>query len=423
MKRGFNHSGPFTIVGMSAPFHFLDEVRYYSIRIAVDIIIGIPALLLLLCMLVLKPIIKIRVKKRILFGTVPIIIFKSYHQALKNQFNTTLFVMDDWSNGAFHDGIHLRDIAPKIISKQPYLIGPYYAFFWAILNFELFFLYLDSGFLERTIWWKVEPILLQLYGKKTVMMPYGSDTWTVESMSNLPKKLGLEMFKRHYFGLDSKRKKRNYWWCKYATVVFSIVDFMKFLPRADVITLHGHILLNENELTYVPYVKMDKIKILHVANDPYRKGSWAIQNTLQKLLQVRNDFEYEIVTGMNRDEILQKIEKSTIVIDTIVDGFLQYTTMEAALAGKIVMARLDDELNSFFSYINPDYYQKHFQSMPIIDVQMQTLEERLIELLDNPNQISDLSYRTREFALEKLQENKMFLSEFIHMLLSEDVSI
>lgn len=420
MKKGFSHSGPFTIVGISAPFRFLDELRYYSTRIAVDIVIGIPVLLGLLFMLVFKPIIKKRARKRILFGTVPIIIFKSYHQALKNQFDTTLFVMDDWSDGAFHDGLQLQNIAPRMISQQPYLIGPYYAFIWAILNFELFFLYFDSGFLERTIWWRIEPVLLQLYEKKTVMMPYGSDTWSVENMSNLPKKLGLQMFKRHYFGLDPKRKKRNFWWCKYATVVFSIVDFIKFLPRADVITLHGHILLNENELSYTPFVKTDKMKILHVANDAYRKGSWAIHNSLQKLQHLRNDFEYEIATGMNRDEILQKIEKSTIVIDTVVDGFIQYTTMEAALAGKIVMARLDHDLNEFFTYINPEYYQKHFQLMPILDVQMQTLEEKLVELLDNSSQISDLSYRTREFALEKLQENKIFLIEFIQMLLLEE---
>lgn len=417
MNHLFYHQNSFTVVNdLTPPFSAKDELIYFLKRLVIDIFVGTPIIFLLIIAIPFRLWLIPMVKGKILLGTIPLIIFKTYHALLSKSFDTTLFAMEDYSKGSFHDGETLHTIAPSWIARYTYFIGPYYAFVWALCKFEIFFLYFDSGFLERTFWWRIEPILLQWYGKKSVMVPYGSDVWSIESMSNLIKKLGLGLFKRKYFGLDFKRRERNYWWCKYATVIFGIVDFVKYLPRVDILTLNGHIIL-EDENSYVPCVATAKIKIIHIANDAYRKGSMEIDRLLKNLSLKRDDFEYEILTGLPREEVMQKISEAHIVIDTPIDGFIQYTTMEAALKGKIVMAHLDHNLNNFFCYLNPSYYKKHFEDMPIIDIDLETLEKKLIDVLDNRDSFEKISQCTRSFAQKTIEENSQFLINFVRALL------
>lgn len=420
MNNFFYHKNSFSIANnFEIPFNAKDELIYTMKRWIVDFFIGIPIIFLLVLILPLRAWIISNVKGKILLGTIPLIIFKTYHTLLSKSFNATLFVMDDWSNGSFHHGETLNTIAPQWIARATYFLGPYYAFVWALYKFEIFFLYFDSGFLERTLWWRIEPILLQWYGKKTVMVPYGSDVWSTEKMPNLIKKIGLQQFKHKYFGLDFKRRKRNHWWCKYATIVVAGLDFIKYIPRADIITLHGHIILEDNE-NYLPCnVVSSKVKIIHIANDPYRKGSIAIEQILKKLALKRDDFEYEILTGLHRIHVMQKLDEANIVIDTPIDGFIQYITMEAALKGKIVMAYLDTELNDFFRYINPQYYEKYFIDMPIISIDLMTLESKLVALLDDQSSFEDISCRTRLFSQKVIAENSDFLIRFVQALVDD----
>lgn len=418
MKQTIQNESSFTITSnFDAPINIKNEFLYYVKRVFIDIFIGIPVLILAFFLLLFKKQIKKRSSKKIILGTVPIIIFKTYNDVLKKEFNTTLFVLKDWSEGNFHNGITLNDISTSFIAKRPFTLGTYFAFIWSILNFELFFLYFNSGFLERTIWWRLEPIIYQLFDKKVVLFPYGSDVWTVDKMSNLKKKYALTLFDKKYFDMDFKRIKRNIWWSKYVNAIFTLIDFIKFLPRFDILTLHGHILLDIEENPI--FIKKDKIKIVHFANDEFRKGTKNISLILENLSKERDDFEYEILVSISRDTLLKKCEEADIIIDTFIDGFLQYTTLEAAIKGKVVLANLDNDLNDFFKYINNEYYEKHFKQMPIINYNIYNLEVKLLELLNNKEEIVEISKNTYNFTLNIIEENKKFIINFTNKLLEK----
>ncbi len=420
MSFKIDNQDSFTITSnFEAPVKFTEEIKYYIKRVLVDILIGLPVLLILFLMYPFKRVIKKRSKRKIILGTVPIIIFKTYNDVLKDKFDTTLFVTKDWSEGSFHNGITLEDISPKFISKSPFFLGSYYSFFWAILNFELFFLYFNSGFLERTIWWRLEPLIYQLFDKKVILFPYGSDVWSVNQVQNINKKYGLTLFDKKYFSMDFKRIYRNHWWSKYVNVVFSLVDFVKFLPRFDILTLHGHILIDIEDRVVLNKTVQDKIKIVHFANDEYRKGTKVIDSILKSLKEKRDDFEYEIIVNVSRDKVLEKIDSSDIVIDTFIDGFLQYTTLEAAAKGKVVFAHLDKELNDFFKYVNNEYYENHFNEIPIIDYNMNTFEKNLIKLLENKDEIKVIGDKTYDFAVNIIKENRRFIIDLTNKLLEK----
>ncbi len=226
----------------NAPFDFRQECKYYLKRYVVDILAIMPLIAILLCLFIIgkfggKSSTHGDKKKKIVLGTHPIITFNIARQILSDEYDCTLFAFKEWSNGSFHNGITAVDIMPRFIAGgDPYLFGSYWAFIWAIKNFDVFCLYFDGGFLERTLWWRIEPVIYQLFGKKVLLHPYGADVWDTLRNTNRPQKVGHMSFNPKYFDLDLKRIRRAYWWSKYVNFVFGPVGYIDFLPRIDVFT-------------------------------------------------------------------------------------------------------------------------------------------------------------------------------------------
>src|SRR5437016_3219381 len=55
------------------------------------------------------------------------------------------------------------------------LLMPWAVFLWAVLRYDIFQLYFDGGFLNRTIGKRLEMPLLKLLGKKIVVSAFGGD--------------------------------------------------------------------------------------------------------------------------------------------------------------------------------------------------------------------------------------------------------
>lgn len=402
-----------------APFDFKQEFRYYLKRYLVDILAVFPFLIILIALYFYK---KFKPKNdsanKMIFGTHPIISFKLLKGVLKEDYECTVFVFHDWSKGNFHDGVVAEDIMPKwAVGKDPYLFGSYWAFIWALKNFDIFHLYFDGGFLERTIWWKLEPIIYQLFDKKVILYPYGADVWDLLRNTNRARKIGHMTFSPRYFHLDFKRIKRLYHWSKYADLIHGHINYIDSLPRIDVLAFHGHIIDNKEKYDYsFPEIK-DKVKIIHYANHGVRKGSHFIKKILYELKNERDDFEFELCEGLPRETALQKLDGTHIFIEQITDGFLSYSAVEAMLKGKVVLTSLDEDLKGFYEYLYPDYYKDFFKELPVININSESLKSRLTELLDNKENLEILSKKGREFIEKMLDGNekayKLLISSFV----------
>lgn len=391
-----------------APFDFKQEFRYYLKRYLVDILAVFPFLIILIALYFYK---KFKPKNdsanKMIFGTHPIISFKLLKGVLKEDYECTVFVFHDWSKGNFHDGVVAEDIMPKwAVGKDPYLFGSYWAFIWALKNFDIFHLYFDGGFLERTIWWKLEPIIYQLFDKKVILYPYGADVWDTFRNTNRLSKLGQMAFMPRYFSLDFKRIQRTYYWSKYVNLIFGYINYIDFLPRIDVLAFHGHVIDNKEKYDYsFPEIK-DKVKIIHYANHGIRKGSHFIKQTFDNLRNERDDFEFESYYGLPREIALKKLDDIHIFIEQITDGFLSYSAVEALLKGKIVLTNLSENLIDFYKYLNYNYYENFFDELPIINVNSSNLKDKITELLNNKENLEVFSKKSEKFIRKMLNENE-----------------
>lgn len=417
-KEFLNERGWFVLFDdFKPPYQWEKELRYNLVGIVVSLIMVVPLCIALVYLYVESKFKKHEVPK-MLFGTHFIITLKLFAQELQSKFNVTYFTFKD--NGHVIPELQLttiKDIAPTFISqKYPLLLGRYFAFLWALRNFDIFHLYFDGGFLDRTILWRWEVIIYQFFRKKVVMYAYGEDRTDLLRTHNLLHKVGLMGFNKTYFGNDFIKIKRNYWWSKYANYVIGNTDYLIYLPKLDVMTFNMHILPLE-----APIKKElnTSIKILHVANHGIRKGSHVIETALKSICNKKAHIEYELIYNVSREKVLKKMESSHIVIEQVSNGFISFTAFEALSKGNIVLSLMDQSLVELYKFLIPDYYDAFFDQPYLRNTNFESLESDILELIEDEKRFYEMLENTYAFAKKRIQDNVEAYTAIIEKLVQE----
>lgn len=405
----------FTNASCKSPQHWASELQYVLKGLFVEIII-LPFFVFGLFIVGIRSLVKDS-KKKILFGTSSIVSLKTVKSILDKEFDITYFSFKNTNMHVANETVlTIENIAPRWIAKKyPLLLGKYWAFLWALEHFQIFFLYFDGGFLNRTLfYWRLEPIIYQMFQKKIALIPYGGDVWDLRKNTNLYQKYGHMVYEKAYFQEDFKREERVYWWCKYAHLVLSPIDYMRYIPRADIVMLFGHV-LNGDEHPYSFSLDMPSRKILHFANHGIRKGSHHIASIFEKL---HAPIQCDILENVPRRVALDALAQCHIFIDNLIDGFVSYASIEALLAGKIVITNMDKSLNAFYCYLDPIYYNALFKECPIVNANIDTIEEVLQTLLCyDAETLLQKSRQSRAFALKLIEDDCAMWKKVLSQLL------
>lgn len=353
---------------------------------------------------ILNRVIPVR-QKRIMVGTHPIVSnihYKALLQQALESYSIEMFIFKDWLNEPSYYDFDTYSILPRwIVGKDPYAISPYFIFIWAMRRYRGFYWHLDGAILERTLIWKIEPLLLQIFGKKVIMQGYGSDQWALlQSTHDLNFKLGLSYFRKRYFMMDFKRIERNYMWAKYADRM--IGDF-RYLPRVSGISM-AHYYIELEELPYRLNENMDVIIIAHFANHPERKGSNAIQAVCEELIQEGYSIEYRSVHGVTRATALAILEESHIFIEHLFNGTFGTAALEAMAKGNVVLTNFDQRIVDVCLVQNYQFYGPFFRNLPIIDTDIHRLKAQIIQLVENQAELRSRIKASRQFVEESTRK-------------------
>lgn len=384
---------------LKSPLRVINELRYLFFGLFVEFL-AIPMVILGCIAVYIKE--KIRpCKNKALFGTSSIVFLKEMKSVFANEFDIEYFVFRN--NASYVENvtpITPTDICPSWLAKKyPILICKYVSFLWALLQFRVFVFYFDGGFLDRTfLLWRLEPIIYQLLGKKVAISPYGADVWDTRRNINIWHKYGHLAEHTLYFLDDFKREKRIYWWCKYVNMVFVPVDYVRYVPRVDILTLTGQV-LDINNHRY-KFNEDALVRILHFANNGIRKGSKQIEDAVRS---IRNKYpekiDYKALQGVDRQTAMVALEDCHVFIDNVIDGLLSYSALEAMLAGKIVVTRIDQATMTFYKNILPEYYNRFASENPMIIVEDDDcLLNALEDIVLNSDGLRSKSLESRRFA-------------------------
>jgi glycosyltransferase involved in cell wall biosynthesis len=281
------------------------------------------------------------------------------------------------------------------------LLIPWGVFVWAVLRYDIFQLYFDGGFLNRTIGKRLEFPLLRLLGKKLIVSAYGADVRTESKTRALGAyNCCLDCTQRLTACIcDEERAGRNLAHVhRYANVTLSMGDMVEYTPGSRNDMFYWAI-----DLKKWPYVGVSlesrPIRIVHAPNHPQFKGSRFLFECVGELKAEGYPVELDVVTGMSNDEAMEIYKRADIVADQFLIGWHGNFAVEAMALGKPVVA-----------YIRkPEVYLPKGIQCPIVSATPDSLKRTLVSLIENPELRRDLGSQGRRyveqvFSLERVGE-------------------
>lgn len=112
--------------------------------------------------------------------------------------------------------------------------------------------------------------------------------------------------------------------------------------------------------------------VVHAPSSPSFKGTSFILGAIERL-QKKKDFEFQLIQNVPYEKAVQMYQACDILIDQVLCPGSGKLATEALASGKIVLSLMNYE----------KYPQNNPEDCPIIDVNPDTLEEKLAELLDD----------------------------------------
>lgn len=281
------------------------------------------------------------------------------------------------------------------------LLIPWAVFLWAVLRYDIFQLYFDGGFLNRTIGKRLEMPLLKLLGKKVIVSAYGADV-RVERVTRAlgPYNCCTDCTQRLVACIcDERRAARNLAHVRrYADLTLSMGDMIEYTPGSRNGVFYWAIDLKKWPFVGVPLAS-SPVKVVHAPNHAQFKGTRYLVECVARLQKEGYAVELMLVQGLKNDEAMERYKQADIVADQFLVGWHGNFAVEAMALGKPVVA-----------YIRkPEEYLPKGIECPIVSANPDSLKQALVTLIENPHLRYDLGIRGRRyveqvFSLERVGE-------------------
>lgn len=348
-------------------------------------------------------------KKRLLFGAVDIgYRIETYSKFIKKHYHDVLEV---------ESVSKFRLPTSHFYTEYTYLIPirelSTWAFYWksfcfylkALLRYDLF--HFLSG--ETILPWKLRSFELWTYrllGKRVIMHFVGSDIRNPQYLKEKNKNL-QDFLSGESLNLppksDAIQKKLVQTAVKYANeIIVSTPDLLEIIPTATYlpVVLDIETVLPCLENTNQDF-QSDKIKILHSPSGFGLKGSDYVHNILEELQEeFREEIELVIpgknqknVYSMTRYELLNTMREVDIVIDQLLIGWYGLKSVEALVAGCVVLCYVEHPL---VQYLHKD--------CPIINTNASTLKVDLKNII--------LNLKENNQRKERIEMNRDFVQKY-----------
>lgn len=171
------------------------------------------------------------------------------------------------------------------------------------------------------------------------------------------------------------------------TIILHDEELRKHLVgyRGNVVYVPLRVDVSKFEPNY-PSVNCKKPVVVHAPTNREAKGSKYIIQAVEELKK-EYEFEFLLVENKTQSEAFEEYKKADIIIDQLRAGTYGVFAIEAMALGKPVI-----------SYISKNMIEQFPEELPIISASIDTIKERLEELLRDAELRNSLGMRGREYA-------------------------
>ncbi len=361
--------------------------------------------------------------KNIAFGSTPIINNFYWSSALKqNGYNAKTVMFD---NSTFITKNILWDIKIEFKASENKLlhsvlkvktgIRAVYLFFKCLSQFDIFVISFD-GFLigKIPIIWRLQSYLFKIFNKKTIVTPYGGDSYIYSQVRSKALQNGLiesyPMSKKH----QKKIKNRVNYWKKNATIILPGFMFADIFEDTEILRLEKNPKIPSPLIIDVDMWRSNRkplkdrgvIEIAHMPNHRGFKGTRKIIEVVTELEKEGFNFKFSLIEGLSNDEVRVLFrDKIHILIDQVNAIGYGLNAIEGMANSCVVLANISD---SRYTHM---YAGTYLDVCPIISIDDSSLKSELESLLLNHERINKLSRLSREYV-EKYHSYNYFTIVF-----------
>jgi glycosyltransferase involved in cell wall biosynthesis len=238
--------------------------------------------------------------------------------------------------------------------------------------------------------------LVKFFKKKRFIEWVGSEM-RIPEITMLESKWYKEIFNNGYEYSNTESREASYHlqekFAKYGFVPVLVPEMHLFLKPGlfkTVFTTQYRIFQKDKfpEVFY-PDPANDKIVIVHSPSAKFAKGSGYIITVVEKL-KTRHNIEFILLNNVPHPVVLETMKRCDIFIDQIILGSYAAAAIEAMSLGKPTVA-----------YIMPSVYNKGIPAdCPIVNANPDTLEQKLTELITDPELRYNTGIRSRRYVEE-----------------------
>jgi glycosyltransferase involved in cell wall biosynthesis len=329
---------------------------------------------------------------RVVWGPTPIINIKYWSQSVKQRgFESSTLVHSVYPAFKREDfDRHFDTFGPR--AHRLRFLAPYFAFAWTLRNADVFAFFFDGGYLADTPLKWLECQLIKLAGKRTLLMPFGSDIavpGTLGAVEAAIYESYPDLLRR---GAEIRR--RVLYFSKHADFVVRCMQ-AGFMPRWDLIW--PNYLAIDTEL-WKPTdgasdadARSSEVVVVHPSNHRLIKGTEHLIRAVDELRDEGLRLRLETIEGRPNTEVRAAMAKADIVGEQFIGGY-GLTGVEAMSLGRPVISNL--------SWLGPEFWEGTcLRECPIVNATPETLKSELRRLATEPALRRELGQAGRGYVM------------------------
>lgn len=384
--------------------------------------------ILTICTLIVASILIKKKKRKIIFGTTPIISNKYWSDALKAigiESETLMQTYYSNINKKSDFDLYFDDLIPKIFHKKYIKHATSFFFVWLyIIKNAKVVVMPFSGIIFHRFFWKAELLLFKLNHIKTIVLPYGGDAYMYSKVRDKSLQNSLLISYPNAAKNEQCITNQVFFWSKYADVTFTGFMSCDGMPRWD-ITIWNYFHANENEWKKKKKYSMSNgingiVKIIHTPNHRGFKGTEYLIKAIEELQLEGLQIELILLEKVPNTKVRELMQEVDIMAEQFIATAYALSGIEGMLSGLPVMANLDNE-----AYTTVFRRYSFLNECPILSTTPETLKDNLRLLITHPELRKELGELGRKYA-EKYHSYEMAQYLFTHIfrkLDGEDIDL
>lgn len=279
-------------------------------------------------------------------------------------------------------------------------------FFYSLYKFDIFHFSFNGGFLQKRFFVNyLEFFVYKTFGKKTVILPYGSDIYQYSKIIDIPWKHALITNYPLYGKKESVIKKRVEFIQNNADFVIAYIDYVFMLSYWDMLTVGAYI-IDEDIWKYDRKINLSDgknglVKIAHAPNHRGVKGTEFVYEAVESLKQKGYNIELILIEKVKNDDVKEILKSCDILVDQLNLGYA-LNAIEGMALSMPVITNLNNEI-----YVKVFKQYSFLGECPLVSADFKSLEQKLEELIIDTELRNILGQKGRNY-IEKYHSKKMF---------------